>query len=591
MKTGPNREIFFRYLRPLAVQTALLGLVVLLRICLQLVNPQIMKRFIDMAQADGPIEHLLQVAILFVIVAFAQQITSVASTYLAETVGWKSTNNLRKDLARHTLHLDMGFHNAHTPGEMIERLDGDVMKLANFFSQFVLQVIGNGLLLVGIIVLMLVADIRVGIPMAVLTLVAVLVSLRLQRRGAAYWRKVREAEAGLFGYLEERFSGTEDVRSLGARGYVMRGFFVASRLLVRATVRAGTIGAGLAHNTGHLMTRIGVVITLAVGAGLFLGGDMTLGALYVLYHYAAMIGRPVSALAHELRDLQEAGAGIARVKGLLDRKTTLAASKNPVGILGSDPPGLVFENAWFRYGQDAHGPWVLRDVSFSLPPGRVLGILGRTGSGKTTLARLVYRFYDLQQGALRVGAPGSETEVRTLDLAELRGRIGMVAQNVQLFSSSLRDNLTLFDPDISDAKLEAVLAELGLDRWLAAMKDSLDTEIAPTSLSAGEAQLIAFARVFLRNPGIIILDEASSRLDPATEGLIDGAVQRLLADRTGIIIAHRLQTIRRVDEVLMLSEGRVVEMGRRTDLEDDADSMFSRLLSRGDGEAIAGVLA
>jgi ABC-type multidrug transport system fused ATPase/permease subunit len=221
----------------------------------------------------------------------------------------------------------------------------------------------------------------------------------------------------------------------------------------------------------------------------------------------------------------------------------------------------------------------LEDVSLYLGAGRTLGLLGRTGSGKTTVSRLLYRFYDPQQGQVRLGG----VDLRQTALASIHARVGLVTQEVQLLAGSLRDNLCFYETReaVPDERLIEAVHELGLGRWLARFPAGLDTPLSDTTLSAGEAQLVALARVYLKDPGLIILDEASSRLDPATEALLGRALDRLLAGRTALIIAHRLKTLARVDEVLILEEGRVAEYGERALLASDPHSRLSALLRTG----------
>jgi ATP-binding cassette subfamily B protein len=221
---------------------------------------------------------------------------------------------------------------------------------------------------------------------------------------------------------------------------------------------------------------------------------------------------------------------------------------------------------------------VLHDISFQITAGRTLGILGRTGSGKTTLTRLLFRLYDVTAGAIRLGS----ADIRDLRFDSLRQRVGMVTQDVQLFHATVRENLTFFDPSIPDERILAVLEDLELLPWYQSLANGLDTVLAGSGgLSAGEAQVLAFTRVFLRNPGLVILDEASSRLDPATERLIERAVDRLLAERTGIIIAHRLATVMRADDILILEGGRIREYGEREALRNNPGSRFAELLRTG----------
>jgi ABC-type multidrug transport system fused ATPase/permease subunit len=226
---------------------------------------------------------------------------------------------------------------------------------------------------------------------------------------------------------------------------------------------------------------------------------------------------------------------------------------------------------------------VLNSVSFRLHPGQTLGLLGRTGSGKTSLTRLLFRLYDPTEGSIRIG----DVDIGSVALRDLRACVGMVTQDVQLFHATIRDNLTFFNQHIDDKEIERVLVDLGLWSWIETLPSGLDTMLGTSGqgLSAGQSQLLAFARVFLRDPSLVILDEASSRLDPATERLMERAVDQLLhpegASRTGIIIAHRLQTVQRADLIMILEAGRIVEWGPRTQLASDPSSHFYRLLQTG----------
>ncbi len=237
---------------------------------------------------------------------------------------------------------------------------------------------------------------------------------------------------------------------------------------------------------------------------------------------------------------------------------------------------------------------VLHNISFRLEPGRVIGLLGRTGSGKTTLTRLLFRLYDPDEGSICLGTDGRQVDIRELPLQELRRRIGMVTQNIQLFHATVRENLTFFDREgtlssIPDDKILEAVRNLGLWDWYQSLSQGLDTELSSGGggLSAGEAQLLAFTRIFLRDPGLVILDEATSRLDPATEYLIERAVDKLVQNRTAIIVAHRLGTVQRADDILILEDGQVCEYGERLRLAQDPASRFAHLLETGLEEVLA----
>jgi ATP-binding cassette, subfamily B, bacterial len=250
--------------------------------------------------------------------------------------------------------------------------------------------------------------------------------------------------------------------------------------------------------------------------------------------------------------------------------------------LESGALAVEFDQTSFSYNDEDQ---VLKNLTFNLQPGEVLGLLGRTGSGKTTITRLLFRLYDVSGGAIRLNG----TDMRDIKLADLHQHIGMVTQDVQLFRASVRDNLTFFDAGIPDERILKVIEELGLSDWLAALPEGLDSELESggKGLSAGEGQLLAFTRVFLKNPGLVILDEASSRLDPATEQRIERAVDKLLQNRTGIIVAHRLATVERADQIMILDGGSIAEYGDYAALANDPDSRFSSLLRAGMEDVLA----
>jgi ATP-binding cassette subfamily B protein len=383
----------------------------------------------------------------------------------------------------------------------------------------------------------------------------------------------------------------------------MRGFYRLMRELLQRSLKAGLM-VNIIFNTTFLLFTLGNAAAFAVGAWLFQAGAITIGSVYIIFFYTNMLERPIQQIIRQMEVLQKAGASIVRVRELLSTSSKLQEGQaDPLSGLPSGPLAVQFEEVSFGYadggppavpaGGQVEPPsgkeMVLQDVSFCLPPGRVLGLLGRTGSGKTTLTRLLFRFYDPDRGLVGLGAGGQPVDVRRVPLAELRGRVGMVTQNVQLFHASVRDNLTFFDDRVSDDRICQVIHELALGEWLESLPKGLDTvlESGGGGLSAGEAQLLAFMRIFLQDPGLVILDEASSRLDPATEHLLERAVGRLVQGRTAIIIAHRLGTVQRADEIMILDDGRIGEYGNRRALAEDPASRFYGLLQAGLEEVLA----
>lgn len=571
-------SLLARYLRPLRPRVLLLAVLLLAALALQLVGPQILRRFIDAVASQASVD-LVMLALLFVGVALAEQIVSVLARYATLDIGWRATNSLRRDLVDHCLSLDMAFHNAHTPGEMIERVDGDVGEMASFFAQFVIQILLNGLLLTGILVLLFVEHWLVGLSFTAFALVSMLALWRLRSVGMPHWQAAQEADARLYGYLEERLAGTQDVRALGAVPYVLHRFYGLMSRAYRRTLKAGQL-TSVMFNLLYFLVAAATAVALVLGAYLYDTRQASLGTVFMIFYYAQLVTNPINAITSQLDDLQHAGAAFARVGELLE---TRARIEDGPGV--EFPPGALsveLEGVTFGYEPERR---VLHDVTLHLEPGTVLGLLGRTGSGKTTITRLILRFYDPQEGRVRLGGH----VLRRARSEDIGRHVAMVTQNVQLFAGSLRDNLTLFDPAVPDERILAALDDLGLSAWYGALPEGLDT-LLPSGgggLSAGEAQLLAFARVFLRNPGLVILDEASSRLDPATEALLERAIDRLIEGRTAIVIAHRLSTVERVDQIAIVEDGRIVEHGARLALAAEPSSRFSALLRVGLEEVLA----
>lgn len=574
-------SLLAHYLQTQWAKVALLTLGMFGTIALQLINPQLVRRFIDAAQAGEAMPVLLWLALLFLGTALLKYLFTLAATYLGEDIGWRTTNALRADLAAHCLRLDLPFHHRHTPGALIERVDGDVGQLAHFFSQLVLQLFGNFLLLLGILSILSGEDWRLGLGFLGFVLGALWILVRLRNFATPFMEAERAASADFFGFLEERLGGTEDIRANGAVTYTMYQLFFHMREFWRCGM-AARVRSALFGSVIIIWYELGTALALALGSFLFLRDVLSIGTIYLLYAYLRMITGPLLDMTGEIQQLQEASAGIARINALLGERSQLVAGTQTQ--LPNGPLAVAFQQVGFAYSKletelpMANAP-LLHDFTLTLSPGRKLGLLGRTGSGKTTLTRLLLRLYDPQDGTVSVGG----VDLRQLAIPTLRQHIGIVTQEVQLFNASVRDNLTFFDRQIPDDAVEQALAAVGLQPWLHALPTGLDTMLtaAGSYLSAGEAQLLAFARVLLKDPGVVILDEASSRLDAVTERRLDQAMTKLLDNRTAIIIAHRLATVQKVDDILILEAGCIQEYGPRAQLAADPTSRFAQLVKTG----------
>ena len=562
------------YLKPQWLRASLLAILLLTSIGLQLLGPQILRYFIDTVISGGATTSLVMAGVFFISVALLSLGISVATTYFSEYVAWTATNQLRADLVAHCLSLDMSFHKEHTPGELIERIDGDVDALSNFFSQFTLHLLNNALVAIAILVLFFLVDWRVGVTMTAFAAIALLIMVLIQRRVVPFFVKLRQVNAEFSSFLGEQLAATEDIGGNGASAAIMRQFYLLLHRWLPIDIKALFFADYFMGGTLLFVFILGGALSLALGAYLWSIGAITVGTVYLIFIYTDLLSTPIGEIQTQLQDLQQAEASMLRIEELFHSHSALTDD----GRISLPAGALPVELREVSFGYNPADA-ILKSVSFHLPAGNLLGIVGRTGSGKTTLARLLFRLYDPQMGEVCLG----EVPVKNVRLQDLRQHVGMVTQDVQIFHATVRDNLTFFNRTISDTHILAAIDDLGLSTWLNSLPDGLDSELGSggAGLSAGEAQLLAFTRVLLTNPGLVILDEASSRLDPATEQLIEHAMVKLFSGRTGIIIAHRLATLQRVDEIMVIEDGSILEYGQREEIASDPSSRFSYLLQAG----------
>lgn len=569
------RTTLSTYLSPLRAQVVVLVVLLLGSIGLQLVTPLILRTFIDSADAGAAVGTLVAAGFAYLGAGVVYQILEGFSTYLGANIGWTATNRLREDLAGHLFSLDMGFHNETTPGEMIERVDGDVTAVAEFIARFLVRLVAAAVLLVGVIIVCWFESPVMGIAITGYVLVTLLLLVKLRSYAVSAAEEEREVSAKLYGFIEERVAGIDDIRSLGAGSFMMNRFVPVVREFFSRTSNAWKrrIAVWVTANTAFWA---GDALALAVGAGLAINGSVSVGTAFLIVQYVQLIRRPIEQMTQELQEMQKAAGGLVRI----DRLRSLSSAVEEGDKV--PPPGplaIKFDDVSFAYEERG----VLHEVSFELGAGRSLGLLGRTGGGKTTITRLITRLYDPTSGTVELGG----IDLRGMQSAALRRSVGMVTQDVQLFRATVRDNLTYFRPQ-GDEQILSVLERVGLGEWIRGV--GLDTELGHggAGLSAGEQQLLAFARVFIQDPGVVILDEPSSRLDPATEALLATATERLFSGRTVVIIAHRLETVRTADEILVVDGGRIVEHGEREALATDPTSRYAGLLAAGKGYLLGG---
>ena len=563
-------------LRPDAWRWTGLGALVATGSALILTGPLIVRGIVDKATAGTTTSQLSRLAVLFLIAAIATQLINMAVAWMATITAWHTKNSIRIRLARHVLGLSHAFHRQHTPGELIQRVDGDVTSVSDFMGRVIPRAAGALFTVVGMIGVLVVVDWRLALGVVVYVAMAVAVVISGRHRAVGESSDEMGSYARLYGGIEERLTAAEDLRSNGAGGHAMWRFVEDSADALGSAVRREKAFLRMWWSVDGSVAA-GSVISLIASALLVSRQVITVGDAFLLFQYVLLISRPLEDLVDQLETVQKANGAMVRVIDLLAVEPDINDDGETLPPRG--PMSIEFRRVAFNYGDDQA---VLQSVDLSFAAGRSIGIVGRTGSGKTTLSRLVLRLVEATSGTVLLGG----VPIEEIPLAELRRRVALIPQEVELLSGSIRDNVTLFDESPSDHEVaEALrnaglggLAEGGIHRHLGA---------GGAGLSAGEAQLLALARVWLRDPDIVVLDEATARVDPTTEERLEAAVALLTEGRTTLIIAHRLSTLRHVDEIVVLDHGRVVEHGDRADLADDLESRYRHLLDLAHDEVAA----
>ena len=568
-ETTPSRgRALVALLRPDAKRWAGLGALLGVSSALMLAGPLVVRRIVDEATDGADTATFVRLALLFLAIAIATQVIAVVVIRFATITAWGTTNELRLRMSRHVLGLDHEFHRRHTPGELISRVDGDVTSVSDFLGQVVPKAVGGALLIAGILVVLTVLDWRLGIGMALYLAGAVAVLLAMRHRAISESSDEMAATARLYGGIEERLTAAEDLRANGAGVHAMWRFVEDSSGALDSSIRRQRAFIRMWWAVQGAITA-GSVLSLVVGAALVANGAITVGTAFLLFQYVLLIERPLEELVHQLETVQKANGAMVRVIDLLEVQPAIVdrgTTPPPPGALS-----IACHDVSFAYADDEQ--LILHDIDLEIAAGRSVGVVGRTGSGKTTFSRLLLRLVEATTGTVSLGG----VPVADIPMAELRRRVALVPQEVELFEGTIRENVALFDPAPSDAAVEEALRRAGLGALVAGgIHRPLGARGA--GLSAGESQLLALARVWLRQPDLVVLDEATARIDPVTEQRLEAAVRDLMEGRTTIIIAHKLSTLRMVDEVIVFDRGRVVEHDDREVLAAQGDSRWRYLL-------------
>ena len=551
------------YLRPYRGQVTLAVVAIIGHSALDLAPPYLTKIVIDRYIPIGDLRGLGTLAALYLVALIASFVLEYLQTWTMQVIGQRIMFDLRMELVTHLHRLDLRFYDRNPVGRLMTRLTTDVDVLNELFTSGVVSVFGDVFTLIGIMGVLVWMDWRLAIAaFSVLPLIAAITHwFRVNARES--YRTVRTWIARINAYLQERITGMATVQLYRREARDFETFDEIDRRHRDANVQSIFYYA-VFYPAVELVGALAASLILWVGgARIIANGDdmLTLGSLVAFLQYSQRFFRPISDLSEKFNILQGAMASSERIFGLLDTPLEIT-SKSPEKRTTWNGPGVIrFENVSFAY---VEGEPVLKNVSFEVRPGERIGIVGATGSGKTTIVSLLLRFYDVQSGRITVDG----VDIREMDLSDLRSLFGLVLQDVQLFAGTIGGNVRLGNQSISDEDVRDALEAVHASSFVDRLPNGLDSVVAErgSTLSVGQKQLLSFARALAFNPRVLVLDEATSCVDTDTELLIRDALKVVMRGRTTIAIAHRLSTIQDMDRILVMHRGELRESGTHQEL-------------------------
>jgi ATP-binding cassette subfamily B multidrug efflux pump len=559
---GVLLQRIFSYVWPYRTGIALAIALLPVAAAIELAQPYLLKQAIDEHIAIGRVAGLDRLGALYLLALLGQSGAAFAQNYLTQLVGQKAMNDLRVQVHAHVLALSASFFDTTPLGRLMTRLTSDVEALTEMFASGLVSLLGDLIRLSFILVVIFGIDWRLALfSMATAPILyGVAAFFRGWVRDA--FREIRAKLARLNAFLQEHLSGIKVVQAFAQEARVAAEFDVINVDYRRANSRAIFADASL-YSIVEAVGSIAIAGLLWHGGARIAGGTLTFGVLVAFIEYLGKFFAPIRELSTKYTVMQQAMAAAERVFSLLDTHSPDAPrmAEPSVRSTSDDLPLIELDRVTFGYREDCP---VLSDVSLKIAKGETLAIVGATGAGKSTIIKLLPRLYDVRGGSVRIGG----IDVRRLDRGTLRRRVVVVSQDVFMFSGTLRENIGLGDPEVTDARILEAARRVGADRVIAGRPGGLDAPVVErgANYSSGERQLVAFARALARDPEVLVLDEATASVDPETERIIERGIAELMRGRTSIVIAHRLSTVRRASRILVIHGGRVAEQGTHDEL-------------------------
>lgn len=578
------------YLMPYRLHVAIAISMLIAASGLALVGPWLTKIAIDQAIPTEDMRLLTYLGVGLVAALAAAAFLEYTRTILTTWIGQRVMRDLRRQIFSHLQRLDLAFFDRNPVGRLMTRVTSDVEVLNEMFTSGVVTIFGDVFTLVFIVIAMLLLDWRLALVTFTVLPVVFFAAWLFRKRVRQAYRDIRVRIARINAYLQEHISGIAVVQLFRQERPTEGRFETINESYLQAHLRSITYYA-LFFPVIEIISAVALALIIWYGGGQALQGAITIGVIAAFLQYARRFFRPIQDLSEKYNILQGAMASSERIFRLLDTEPMIGDPERPALASGGRTGRIEFEHVWFRYLEPSKAAadkatthvseeggemreWVLRDISFAVEPGQRVAIVGATGGGKSTIINLLMRFYQPQRGRITVDG----TDIQEMSLRELRSRIGLVLQDVYLFSGSAGYNISLDREGISEQRLEEAARRVGLDHYIERLPTRYGHELGErgSNLSVGERQLLSFARALAGDPSILLLDEATSSVDSEIEAQIEEALRELMRGRTSLVVAHRLSTVQSADRILVLHHGQILEAGTHSELLDEG-GIYARL--------------